>query len=178
MRLLLFGFSVVSAGVGFVVSIPQLIGALGGAPNALPRDDVLTNIAVNLGAVAIFGFLFNNDWEVGRLQCGDAAPAALPVSDGPRRMTHDVPCAPPAACTHARMCRACVHVSILHPELAMYGDADCRVRLSTGPSSTYLVAREGGVGGGGGQPPAPARHLPNTMLCRQAGTYIIYAHRL
>lgn len=67
-RLLLFGFSVVSAGVGFVVSIPQLIGALGGAPNALPRDDVLTNIAVNLGAVGIFSFLFNNDWEARKKQ--------------------------------------------------------------------------------------------------------------
>lgn len=36
-------------------------------------DDVLTNIAVNLGAVAIFGFLFRQDWQVGLRMLGLAA---------------------------------------------------------------------------------------------------------
>lgn len=38
--MVLCGFSVVSAGLGFLISIPQLIGALGGARSALPLEQV------------------------------------------------------------------------------------------------------------------------------------------
>ncbi len=44
LRLVLYGFSVVSASIGTLISIPQLIGALNGAPNALAVDNVLQNI--------------------------------------------------------------------------------------------------------------------------------------
>jgi hypothetical protein len=64
LRLVLYGFSVASAGMGTLISIPQLIGALGGAPGALAVDTVLQNIAINVGAVSIFGFLFSKDWAV------------------------------------------------------------------------------------------------------------------
>jgi hypothetical protein len=61
----LYGFSVASAGTGALISLPQLIGALGGAPGALAVDTVLQNLAVNFGAVGLFGFLFSKDWQVG-----------------------------------------------------------------------------------------------------------------
>jgi hypothetical protein len=65
LRLVIYGFSVVSAGVGTLISLPQLAGALGGARGALEVSDVLTNIAVNVGAVTIFGFLLSRDLKVG-----------------------------------------------------------------------------------------------------------------
>lgn len=65
LRLTLFGFSVASAGMGTLISLPQLIGALGGAPGALAVETVLQNLAINLGAVGIFSFLFSRDWKVG-----------------------------------------------------------------------------------------------------------------
>lgn len=43
---------------------PQLAGALGHTQNALPLNDVLTNIGIDLGAVATFAFFFYKDWEV------------------------------------------------------------------------------------------------------------------
>lgn len=42
----------------------QLAGALGHTQNALPLNDVLTNIGIDLGAVATFAFFFYKDWEV------------------------------------------------------------------------------------------------------------------
>lgn len=76
LRLTLYGFSVASAGMGTLISLPQLIGALGGAPGALAVDTVLQNLAINLGAVGIFAFLFSRDWKVGQL-AGDAAARAV-----------------------------------------------------------------------------------------------------
>jgi hypothetical protein len=64
LRLTLYGFSVASAGMGTLISIPQLIGALGSAPGALPVEQVLQNIGINVGAVSIFAFLFSRDWQV------------------------------------------------------------------------------------------------------------------
>lgn len=72
LRLTLYGFSVASAGMGTLISLPQLIGALGGAPGALAVDTVLQNLAINLSAVGIFAFLFSRDWKVGQ-SAGDAA---------------------------------------------------------------------------------------------------------
>jgi len=66
LRLVLCGFSVASAGMGTLISLPQLIGAVGNAPGALAVNTVLENLAVNLGAVGLFGFLFRRDWQVRR----------------------------------------------------------------------------------------------------------------
>ncbi|WIA12497.1 hypothetical protein OEZ85_012530 [Tetradesmus obliquus] len=63
LRLVFYGFSVASAGVAFLISIPQLIGATAGAPGALQTDQVLQNIGINLGAVALFAWLFSQDWK-------------------------------------------------------------------------------------------------------------------
>ncbi|KIY99276.1 hypothetical protein MNEG_8687 [Monoraphidium neglectum] len=63
LRLVIFGFSVASAGVGTLISLPQLAGALNGGRNAMQVDDVLTNLAINIGAVTIFAFLFRQDWK-------------------------------------------------------------------------------------------------------------------
>jgi hypothetical protein len=59
-----YGSSVASAGIAFLISIPQLIGATAGAPGALQTDAVLQNIGINLGAVALFAWLFSKDWQV------------------------------------------------------------------------------------------------------------------
>jgi hypothetical protein len=59
---------VASAGVAFLISIPQLIGATAGAPGALQTDAVLQNIAINLGAVGLFSWLFSRDWKVRQQQ--------------------------------------------------------------------------------------------------------------
>jgi hypothetical protein len=59
---------VASAGIAFLISIPQLIGATAGAPGALQTDAVLQNIGINLGAVAIFSWLFSRDWAVRQYQ--------------------------------------------------------------------------------------------------------------
>lgn len=72
LRFTLFGFSMVSSGLGTLISIPQLIGALRGAGNLAPSE-VYENIAINVGAFAIFAFLFRNDWiarekQMARLQ--------------------------------------------------------------------------------------------------------------
>ncbi|KAG2435565.1 hypothetical protein HYH02_011859 [Chlamydomonas schloesseri] len=63
LRMVLSGFSVVSAGLGFLISIPQLIGALGGARSALPLEQVEQNIAINAVAVALFAYFFYQDWK-------------------------------------------------------------------------------------------------------------------
>lgn len=84
LRLVFFGFSVVSASIALLVSLPQLAGALGGARGALPRDDVLINIAIDGGAALIFGLLFRADWaardkQLARLAREEAL-GALPVA--------------------------------------------------------------------------------------------------
>lgn len=63
LRLAFFGGSVLSAGIGLLVSIPQLIGALNGAPGALALNDVAVNLGVDGGAVALFAWLFSQDWK-------------------------------------------------------------------------------------------------------------------
>lgn len=63
-RFVFLGSGLASAGLGFLVSIPQLIGALGGAPNALPKEDVLQNLAINAGAAAVCAFFLNQDLKV------------------------------------------------------------------------------------------------------------------
>ncbi|GLC37803.1 hypothetical protein PLESTB_001478300 [Pleodorina starrii] len=83
LRLVFCGFSVVSAGLGFLISIPQLIGALGGAPSALPLEQVQQNLAIDAGAVALFAYLFNLDWQarekqLARLQREETL-GALPI---------------------------------------------------------------------------------------------------
>ncbi|KAL6746408.1 hypothetical protein V8C86DRAFT_2944000 [Haematococcus lacustris] len=60
-RFTLFGFTAVSAGVAFVISLPQLVGALGGAPGALELTDVLTNLGINGAAVVGCGLLIKED---------------------------------------------------------------------------------------------------------------------
>lgn len=83
LRLVFSGVNVVSASIGFLVSIPQLIGSLGGAPSALPLEQVETNLAVNAGAIAVFAFFFRQDWkarekQLARLQREETL-GALPI---------------------------------------------------------------------------------------------------
>jgi hypothetical protein len=56
-----------------LTSIPQLLAALGGARGAMAQEDVLQNLAINLGAVTIFGLLLRRelqarDKQLARLQ--------------------------------------------------------------------------------------------------------------
>lgn len=67
-RLVIYGFSMVSASVGALISLPQLIAAVGGAQNALPTDQVLQNVGINVGVVALCGYLFYKDKQAEKLQ--------------------------------------------------------------------------------------------------------------
>jgi len=69
LRFVIFGFSIASAGVATLISLPQLAGALGGARGALAVEDVLQNLVINIAAVTIFGFLLRRDLKV-RAVCG------------------------------------------------------------------------------------------------------------
>ncbi|GFH25516.1 uncharacterized protein HaLaN_23495, partial [Haematococcus lacustris] len=50
--------------VAFIISLPQLVGALGGAPGALELTDVLTNLGINGAAVVGCGLLIKEDLKV------------------------------------------------------------------------------------------------------------------
>ena len=54
-----------ASGLGFLTSIPQLIGALGNAPNALPLEQVGTNIAINVSVGIACGFALRSELQVG-----------------------------------------------------------------------------------------------------------------
>ena len=47
-----------SAGLGGAITLTRLIGALGGAPNADPLPEVLKNLGIDVGAFAVFAFLW------------------------------------------------------------------------------------------------------------------------
>ncbi|KAF8071380.1 LPA1 [Scenedesmus sp. PABB004] len=86
LRLVFYGFSVASAGVASLISVPQLIGATAGVPGALAVESVIQNIGINLGAVTVFGLLFRQDWlarekQLDRLRREDAL-AGLPIALG------------------------------------------------------------------------------------------------
>lgn len=53
LRLVLYGFSIVSASLATLISVPQLIGALGNARGALSTETVLQNLAINIGAITV-----------------------------------------------------------------------------------------------------------------------------
>eukprot|EP00271_Cylindrocystis_brebissonii_P020610 TRINITY_DN689_c1_g2_i1.p1 TRINITY_DN689_c1_g2~~TRINITY_DN689_c1_g2_i1.p1 ORF type:complete len:362 (+),score=44.12 TRINITY_DN689_c1_g2_i1:140-1225(+) len=61
LRMVLFPFFIASAGIGGLIALTRVIAGLGGAPNADPLSDTLTDLAVDLGAVALFAFLFSRD---------------------------------------------------------------------------------------------------------------------
>ena len=60
-RIVVFGFGAVSAVLATLFSIPTLIGALGGAPNAKPLTEALQDIVINVGALAGCGLLLRGD---------------------------------------------------------------------------------------------------------------------
>ena len=54
LRLVLFGFGVISASLATLFSIPTLIGALAGAPNATKEvAEAVQDFAINVGAFTI-----------------------------------------------------------------------------------------------------------------------------
>lgn len=56
-----FGFFVISASIASLIATTQTIGALAGAPNAMPLQDTATSLAIDLGAAALFAWLFARD---------------------------------------------------------------------------------------------------------------------
>ena len=50
------------------MGLPQLIAAFGGAPNALPQEQVLQNFGINIGAAVLFAYLFAQDKKAEALQ--------------------------------------------------------------------------------------------------------------
>lgn len=61
LRLVFYGFFVISASIASLIATTQTIGALAGAPNAMPLQDTATSLAIDLGAAALFAFLFSRD---------------------------------------------------------------------------------------------------------------------
>ncbi|CAL8462655.1 g2188 [Coccomyxa elongata] len=63
LRLVLFGFFAVSASVGALIAVTQVIGALGGARNALPLEDVAQSLVIDLAAAGTFAFFLRRDLQ-------------------------------------------------------------------------------------------------------------------
>jgi hypothetical protein len=63
LRIVGFGTLAASATLATLFSLPTLIGALGGAPNAKPLIEALQDLAINVGALGTFGFLLKRDLE-------------------------------------------------------------------------------------------------------------------
>ena len=61
LRLFVYGAAGANAAVGGFTSLAQLAGSVGGAPKALPLDQVLQNIGVDFGVVAAAALLYNFD---------------------------------------------------------------------------------------------------------------------
>ena len=95
-RLVLFGFFAGSASVGAAIALTQVAGALfraqnGGVGGGIALSDAATSLAVDLGAVGLFAFLFSRDWkarekQIARLQReADLGALRLRLSTGARR---------------------------------------------------------------------------------------------
>ncbi len=65
-RLFIFGAGAVGAGLATLFGLPQLIGALGGAPNATKSAaEALQDFAINVGSFSALAFLVQRDLKVG-----------------------------------------------------------------------------------------------------------------
>ncbi|KAI8112872.1 hypothetical protein M9434_004192 [Picochlorum sp. BPE23] len=62
-RIVLFGFGGVSAVLATLFSIPTLIGALAGAPNAKSLTDAFQDILINVAALGVCGYLLRGDLQ-------------------------------------------------------------------------------------------------------------------
>ena len=62
-RIVIFGFGGVSAVLATLFSIPTVIGALAGAPNAKPVMDALQDILINVTALGVCGYLLRGDLQ-------------------------------------------------------------------------------------------------------------------
>lgn len=62
-RIVIFGFSIISAGLATLFTIPQIIGTLAGAANAKSLVEVGGDLGINLGAVSLFAFLYKRDTD-------------------------------------------------------------------------------------------------------------------
>ena len=100
---MLFGFFAGSASVGAAIALTQVAGALfraqqgggggdaGGGGGGIALSDAATSLAVDLGAVGLFAFLFSRDWrarekQIARLQReADLGALRLRLATGARR---------------------------------------------------------------------------------------------
>jgi len=62
-RIVIFGFSIISAGLATLFTIPQIIGTLAGGANAKSLVEVGGDLGINLGAVSLFSFLYKRDTD-------------------------------------------------------------------------------------------------------------------
>eukprot|EP00897_Mesotaenium_endlicherianum_P001440 jgi/Mesen1/1323/ME000013S00813 len=52
-----------SAGLGALISLTHVAGAVGGAANADPLSEILQGLAIDVVAIAVFAFLFRSDYK-------------------------------------------------------------------------------------------------------------------
>lgn len=76
-RLLLFGFGTASAGVASLIATSQLIGALGGAPNAFSPQDATQTLVIDLISLAVCGYLTKRKCLLERMAGRCPAPADI-----------------------------------------------------------------------------------------------------
>ena len=94
-RLVLFGFFAGSASVGAAIALTQVAGAFfrsrTGGEGGIALVDAASSLAIDLGAVGLFAFLFKRDWDarekqIARLQReADLGALRLRLSTGARR---------------------------------------------------------------------------------------------
>jgi hypothetical protein len=63
LRLVLYGFGVVAAALASAFSLPQLLGALAGAPNAKEVGEAVADVGINAASLAGCALLLKRDWE-------------------------------------------------------------------------------------------------------------------
>ncbi len=63
LRFFLFGSGCISAGLATLFTLPQLAATLGGAANAKTLLEVAQDMAINLGALALCGYLVRRDLQ-------------------------------------------------------------------------------------------------------------------
>ncbi|CAM9723710.1 unnamed protein product, partial [Chrysoparadoxa australica] len=60
-RLFIYGSFALSSFIGGLTAAAQLAGTLGGAPNALPLKDALTNVGIDFGVLIACGVALKLD---------------------------------------------------------------------------------------------------------------------
>ena len=165
-RLVLFGFFAGSATVGAAIAMTQVLGAAvrnsNGDTGGIALVDAASSLAIDLGAVGLFAFLFSRDWkarekQIARLQReADLGALRLRLATGARRRLAALRgFARPVivAGTRAQVEAAVAAAEPLREQLESRGVLIIPVPFlgDGGESERSSSSSGGGAGGGGGE---------------------------